>query len=627
MGPISSQTSNPGYSCTAQRDTGPEYAPVSASLQQTPGEGQPESLPLCARECQPSESASGTLQRYIIEQGITKLHTLPAGFCTPGFILSLLQDSCLSEAGRQNICEYLIKIYIPEKMSSQQDFSLTGWLANTACHPSSLAHTHRYTIDSDILTQHFAFTSEIPNHALEGLEKALLVGLDLQLPNAAIGRELKQYVERQARIHADALKVTETKQGFPEDCKVYGGRSFSTMDKSTGMQRYFKLQMKDEAWETMVREQTMHQFCQSNELPLKSEIPIPCAVFRIRKKDISPELLETIEAPLKEHEIDGDAWLCGYEFLASKDYQQYCVDDIEPTQYVPQNITDVESGLMKAVADLGFWASSGILHTSILPIYHSYVKEPSRNIWHIFPNFVGYKAWSQNTLPGLIIAGDRAVKRSDLGVSGLRDLGDFESYGHVSSYIINEEHLLDYQDCWLETEFEEEESILFYKGEKFKQKACVVNCIGNNLFGVLLTYAFAHCEDAFHYKNPEAIVSTEQFLEKVLETFARSFLNRPFSFRSAFSDTETYSRWLNLSSRELLLWTTQKTLSTGELNPGSVYNHKKLDSTLYPVPNAQDIVLGESYYLGLRSKVMPMVTFIQGLTFFCEKLVLELSKA
>ena len=264
--------------------------------------------------------------------------------------------------------------------------------------------------------------------------------------------------------------------------------------------------------------------------------------------------------------------------------------------------------------------------TSTLPAFHN--SRIGRE-WMALHALLGYT--DRTVHPGTFGAWNSvATEYCDFGYGGFRDVGDFEPFGQIKSFM---------QRVDAKTGVQEPE---------VEQCLCLVNAVCENLLAAHLIRARLRQAGAdYHYKNPEARRQTETFIEQSMTSFLKGMYgdrvqsdnDRDFLRERLELDEAAYTRWLSRSALEILYWTAkQPNPDQPDLPPfansSPLYSHEdgyalhlnrtgRLDPDLYP---AQELhkdnahVYPDSFHndrkrlnLGRSNATFPLTTLMRGL--------------
>ena len=324
--------------------------------------------------------------------------------------------------------------------------------------------------------------------------------------------------------------MNEDEEKHLEDSAIFGGRTL----KKEG--HFFKFWREGEPLSVFLREYNTTQLLNQVPIGLKSEIPRPISITRLRKTIKTTLFVSqfTDKPEITTDKKTGEKYYLVYHYQASENYGIYAYQKNLNTK---TPFKEAENGLLKGIHDIGRLARNGILYTNVLPTFH---KKNDKNIsWMVLTKiFMNDKA----NYPGSMIAwSTKATEYPDYGYSGLRDFGDFSLLGTTLDYMQRGAMQTRKPTTW-----------------KQSQKASLYNAINENIFATLLLYARLHQkEDYFHYMNTETIQKTHLFIHKILTNFLKGYLGDTCpSVHKFMKLTENdYNLWLENTSRKLIYWT------------------------------------------------------------------------
>ena len=406
-----------------------------------------------------------------------------------------------------------------------------------------------------------------------------------------------------------------------------GGR---TLKIEQGAQTlYYKFQRQHESLKTLMQEGIIHTVREKQpELfgQLRSKLPGGARFFRLYL-DLLPEgRAPAFADPLEILRDESNRrYVHVYHYVARADYSVYAhhTDLGEPDNPYQKG----EQGILAACHDIGRFVALGLVPTSTLPAFHN---TADRRQWMALHALLGYHIYTLH--PGTFGAWNTtATEYCDFGYSGFRDVGDFEPFGQIESFM----NRADARQGLQEPEME--------------QCLCLLNAVCENLLAAHLIRARLRQQGAdYHYKNPEALQQTEAFIEQSLLSFLQGMYNqseRDFLRERLELDTPAYKRWLARAAVETVYWTAKQPLAgQPDLPPfddnSTVYSHQDgyalhlnrtghLDPELYPDLYARLKGGGRPVYpthfhnvdgqlnLGCHIGVFPLTTLMRGLTRLC----------
>ena len=324
-----------------------------------------------------------------------------------------------------------------------------------------------------------------------------------------------------------------------ENESICGGRTFKGF--YMGQCYYFKIQRKEESLETLAREGLMHRLCHSQvegvSLLLKSEVPEFVSWFQIKQSEL-PALHNGFADELEIDSSGDNPRVNVYCYRASPEYSHYAHTPIDKDD-LKVSLERSEEGFLKAAWDIGKLCSVGLIPTSTLPAFHD---TGSKRRWLALAALLS--GHTDRGIPGCFGAWKTtATDKPDFGVTGLRDIGDTEGYGRIHSYF-------NYRDA--------EKQL---RPNTVNQRIALCNSITENLLAMVLVRARLrqHCK-GYHYRNPEAIKATMDFIQNSAEQLLKGLFDQgdhpATDLQSVLKiSTDHYQNWLRRSAREILYWT------------------------------------------------------------------------
>ncbi len=392
--------------------------------------------------------------------------------------------------------------------------------------------------------------------------------------------------------------------------EVVGGRTIRVYDK--GDYYHYKFQRQGESLDEFTQEGLLYQYLEKekHDITLKSKIPKFVCFAAVQKSQLT-ELTAKLDDNIRVTQTETKDTVNVLCYKASENYCRYAHlrnEDEDDTYAGP------EQGLLTACYDLGQMNAAGLVLTSVLPAFHC--QETNRR-WFPLHAFLGKRPLERAFYPG-VIDGWRAsaTERPDIGYDGLRDLGDYELFGGIKSYFESME--LNYKSY----------------SESVMQRLAFSNAICEQLIAVILLRSRLRSQqqEIYHYKNPDAVNDTKDFIEQSCDTFLQGYRaqNRTPGLRSVLGLSETgYQRWLNSAAKEIVYWTAaQPLLSAAESAAGNIgletYSHDilkkgRLCTELYPVSGDTGVIGKKHFFsadnevsLGLINRLFPINFFLRG---------------
>jgi hypothetical protein len=370
----------------------------------------------------------------------------------------------------------------------------------------------------------------------------------LNLSNVA--QELDAYIQKSRQKELPINNNIEIFTG----AKVRGGRTLQ-VNISTSTAKFYKFRKLKEPLESFTTEAYFLEFLEKTEngrrlkQQLKSDIPIINKLVSMPITQLPRCAFHCEDGIAVYKNSQGVNCADVIVFSCSKDYLEYAH---KKDTNNPQNMFfKPEQGLINACHDLGVFMSHGIYHTNTLPAYHNQYKE-KRN-WtalHMLLRRISYQPIrffvDLNEKSDFAMAGkmenwdSTATERPDYGYTGLRDFGDFELFGNISS-------TLGRVGC--------RQLKLF---SNITQKILAANTVSECLLAAILLYARLHKQSSnYHYKNTEAKKNMADFIENIFSNFLLGITQGKTSNIQEFMELSStdYKRWLERTVTEILYWT------------------------------------------------------------------------
>ena len=394
---------------------------------------------------------------------------------------------------------------------------------------------------------------------------------------------------------------------------------------------YYKFQRKGESLKTLMQEGIIHTVRKNHpDLfgELRSKLPGDACFFRLYLNEM-PTTQPKLTDPLAiQRDESGRDYVHVYRYKASAEYCVYAhrTDHSNPCRPWQKG----EQGILAACHDIGRFVGLGLVPTSTLPAFHD---SATGREWIALHALLGYGR--QTVYPGTFGAWNSlATEHCDFGYDGFRDVGDFEPFGQIESFMNRHEALGSLQMPELE------------------QCLCLVNAVCENLLAAHLIRARLRQQGAdYHYKNPTALQQTETFIEQTLLSFLQGMYadriespcERSFLRKWLGLGANGYDEWLSRAAVEILYWTARQPHPEHPLEPpfkdcSSRYSHEdgyalhmnrtgRLDPDLYPDGEVKEV--GAPAYpcdfhttsgrlnLGRNNSVFPLTTLMRGLVRLC----------
>ena len=413
-----------------------------------------------------------------------------------------------------------------------------------------------------------------------------------------------------------------------------GGRTLKI--EQGELAHHYKFQRKGESLKTLMQEGVVHTVREKHpELfgPLRSKLPGQSCFFKIYPDQL-PFPLPKLDDPLAiQKDEDDREYVYVYRYVASTDYSVYAhiADHSHPDSPWHKG----EQGLLTACHDIGRFIAMGLVPTSTLPAFHDtkYARQ-----WVALHTALGY-------VDGAFHAGtfgawnSTATEYCDFGYGGFRDVGDFEAFGKIDSFIKK----LPRKEC--------------QQVPEVAQCLSLANAVCENLLAAHLIRARLRQNGSdYHYKNPEAVQQTEAFIEKTLLSFLKGMYGDRmanerdvvFLHKRLKQDKAAYDEWLTQTAAEVLYWTAKQPDPESPNRPPfedtcGPYSHEdgyalhlnrtgRLDPELYPDSGEQEnnCTYPEHFYncnghlnLGRHNGLFPLTTLMRGLTRLCTGLLTD----
>ena len=447
-------------------------------------------------------------------------------------------------------------------------------------------------------------------------------------PRYGAGRWLLNEIERGLSVASVGLPDYREPL-FQRPASAAGGRTLKVEQGAQAL--YYKFQRRGESLETLMREGVLHTVRESRpDLlgQLRSKLPGDSRFFRLYLDQLPEVLPPFADPPEVGKDEDGRDCLHVYRYTASTDYSLYAhrADHSQPGNPYHKG----EQGILTACHDIGQFIAMGLVPTSTLPAFHD---QQSDRQWLALHALFGYR--KRTVYPGTFGAWNSvATEQCDFGYGGFRDLGDFEPFGKIGSFI------------------EKTDAQAGVQVPELEQCLSVLNAVCENLLAAHLVRArLRQTGSDYHYKNPEALQQNQAFIEQSLLCFLKGMYgdrqNRDNDCRFLCErlglDRAAYNRWLSRTALEILYWTAQQPHPEQPDCPpfehgSSLYSHEdgyalhlnrtgRLDPDLYPdaevhedgAPAYPDLFHNRSgqLNLGRRNSAFPLTTLMRGLVRLC----------
>ena len=513
-----------------------------------------------------------------------------------------------------------------EQVSPVQKEELIEWMLAPTCWPAPAPPK-----SPDLCEMASPLHASLENPELDHLAMAALKVADHWTPpRYDSGRALLNEIER-AMSAASVELASDCEPLFNGPGKIAGGRTFKIDQGAKAY--YYKFQTKRESLKTLMQEGVIHTVRERHpELfgQLRSKLPGATRFFRLYMDQL-PEWPDFDDPLAIQKDEKGRDYVHVYRYVASTDYSVYAhkADHGNPGNPHQKG----EQGILTACHDIGRFIARGLVPTSTLPAFHD---SESEREWMALHALLGYERG--DVYPGTFGAWNSvATEYCDFGYGGFRDVGDFEPFGAIESYMKK-------YDAQAGVKVSEQEQCL-----------CLLNAVCENLLAAHLIRArLRQSIPDYHYKNTEALQQTETFIEQSLVCFLKGMYSdsmegecdRAFLRQRLNLNEPTYERWLARAAVEILYWTAkQPHPDRPDLPPfedGSpLYSHQdgyalhlnrtgRLDPQLYPDvgikkgrPPPAPVYPSRFHNkmqrlnLGCTNAVFPLTTLMRGLVRLC----------
>ena len=508
-------------------------------------------------------------------------------------------------------------------LNRSQKKQLIGWMVEPGAWPAPEPYKNAGLCE---MASPLRFSLENPELAHLALTAHKVAG-HWTPPRYGAGRLLLDEIER-GLLAATVERPSRREPLFQSPGVPVGGRTLRVEQGSQAF--HYKFQRLEESLQTLMQEGVIHTLRESRpDLfgPLRSKLPGDSRFFKLYLDQL-PAGLPAFPDPLEiAKDENSREYVHVYRYSASTEYNIYAhrADPSDP--YNPWH--KGEQGLLTACHDMGQFVAMGLVPTSTLPAFHD---SASGREWMALHGLLGYT--HRTVYPGTFGSWNSvATEQCDFGYGGFRDVGDFEAFGKIESFMKN----VDSQGSLQIPELE--------------QCFCLANAVCENLLAANLIRARLRQPGAdYHYKNPEARRQTETFIEQTFLSFLKGLYgdrmqserDATFLYKRLALDKPAYEQWLSRTAVEILYWTAkQPEPEDPDLPPfqdtSELYSHKdgyalhlsrtgRLDPELYPDSNRQQghTVYPEHFHngnghlnLGRHNGVFPLTTLMRGLTRLC----------
>ena len=241
-------------------------------------------------------------------------------------------------------------------------------------------------------------------------------------------------------------------------------------------------------------------------------------------------LIRDFDDPVAIIESNGQQYINVFAYQAPVAYARYA--------HAPATADDIpwqrpEQGILRACRDAGYMTGMGLVPTSMLQCLHDTASGRRWVALHAAMNE------ADNVYSGTLGAWNTlATEKIDFGHCGMRDLGDYETFGDIQS-CLRQKDTMDY--CY---------------SPNVSQRVALANSICEIILSAVLVRSRLRQGFAgYHYQNPEAIRETALFVESACNGFLSGLM--PFGHLQSLlgRDHHEYQTWLERVAREILYWT------------------------------------------------------------------------
>ena len=446
--------------------------------------------------------------------------------------------------------------------------------------------------------------------------------------NSSSGQELQAWLRRQIEVLPDHFAAAERCDALPVKEGRYertGGRTLK-VNRAEGA-FYYKFQRIGESRQAFAQEGLVHHYRQQQTTgpwtTLKSNLPHDPHFFELDKADW-PDCFDAwpeCDKPAIMVRGNGSHYINVYRYTAGEQSARYAH---QPDHDSADAWQKPQQGILAACHDMGVFAGMGLLLTSTLPAFHDTQSDRRWICLH-----TAFTDGRHDVLPGTFGAwNSSATEYPDIGYDGLRDVGDFEPFGAVTSY------------------FGKDRSSASLQPQGVGQRLALANTLCENLLGALLLRArLRQTAPDYHYKNEQAVKETAAFVENACHHFLAGITGQSIDsvpadlLRQTMAvDKEDYRQWLDRTAREILYWTaaqpdrkTPEQPACAGSGDGAVHSdcyalhlnkEERLCPTLYPDAPLTPPVgyplffhnCNQQLNLGAASQVFPLIALVKGLT-------------
>ncbi|WP_257280952.1 DUF4116 domain-containing protein [Endozoicomonas sp. ISHI1] len=444
------------------------------------------------------------------------------------------------------------------------------------------------------------------------------------LPKAADGESINRYIARNMPSSFGLHDIPEELCPANDSAvRIVGGRTIQCL-KVGGQATYFKFQRAGEPLETLAREGLLYQFIATTpRLAFKSELPKCQAFMQLPLREGLRCLISQFDDRVEMTERHGQQYINVFSYTAPAAYARYA--------HSPEAESDCprerpEQGILKACHDAGYMTSMGLVPTSMLQCLHDTDRGRGWVALHAAMNLM-----HDNIHPGKLAAWNTlATDKIDFGHCGMRDLGDYETFGDIQNCLRQKDTL---NHCYPPI---------------VSQRVALANSICEIIVSAILVRSrLRQRDDGYHYKNPKALKETATFIESACNQFLSGLMPLPATLNHLQSllgrEDQEYREWLGRVAQEVLYWTALQPCESGfDQLTGSEYdqadcylnhvkNNKRLSETLYPygagkrLSEKNFLNMNDQLNLGAYNSTFPLISLMNGLTRMCTGVLEQLN--
>ena len=442
--------------------------------------------------------------------------------------------------------------------------------------------------------------------------------------NRAYGLHFQNYLDEQLELCHTLPRPTGADAPRLNDAKDKLGNR--TVKVREGEKVYhYKFQRQKESLASLLTEGFVHAYrVQQRSGPwskLCSDLPSDPRFFELDEPFWPDDINSWKDQPEIGVRPDGSRYINVYRYTATDDYSHYAHKADEGTQHP---YLRPEEGILKACYDMGVFAGMGLPLTSTLPAFHNTHEKRS---W-IFLHAAFQRVLHQQA--GCLGAwNSTATEHPDIGVSGLRDVGDFEPFGRIDSLF----------------DRDSERGMRGHQPVAAGQRLAFANTLGENLItAILLRARLRQNAPDYHYRNNKEVERTALFVRDACHHLLAGMQaqnGRPLTTDNSLAcavmglTAEQYCDWSRDTAREILYWTAAQPDSetikqaalTGQPLPDcyarDINSTGRPSALLYPqdFEPEKNVVYPDHFFnsegqlnLGAHNAAFPLATLINGLT-------------